>query len=80
MSVEWLRRRVARFIYGVNGTDIPDVGLLSTVQLTRKNSQVGGVTGTDVILADGNTDATACEKTAFISSKFSGFPTGMELM
>ena len=48
MSVEWLRRRVARFLYGTNGTDIPDVGLLSTVQLTRKNSQVGGVTGTDV--------------------------------
>lgn len=32
MSVEWLRRRIARFLYGVDGTDI-DVGLIVNVSI-----------------------------------------------
>ena len=49
MSVEWLRRRIARFIYGVNGTDLTDIGLISTVSLSAVNSQVGGEVGTGVV-------------------------------
>ena len=33
MSVEWIRRRVARFLYGAGGTDF-DLGLLSNVSIT----------------------------------------------
>lgn len=32
MSVEWVRRRIARFLFGVNGTDI-DVGLIINVSV-----------------------------------------------
>ena len=49
MSVEWLRRRIARFIYGINGTDLTDVGLISTVSLSQVNSQSGGVMGNGVM-------------------------------
>ncbi|MDP9651702.1 hypothetical protein [Paraburkholderia caledonica] len=34
MSLQWLRRRVARFLFGANGTDIP-VDYLSRVSLTQ---------------------------------------------
>ena len=34
MTVQWLRRRVARFIYGTNGADI-DIGLISKVGITN---------------------------------------------
>ena len=49
MTVEWLRRRIARFIYGINGTDLTDVGLISTVSLSQVNSQSGGVMGNGVM-------------------------------
>jgi len=38
MSVIWLRRRVARFLYGVDGTDIPDISLLNNVSITRSST------------------------------------------
>lgn len=38
MSVIWLRRRVARFLYGVDGTDIPDISLLHNVSITRAST------------------------------------------
>ncbi len=34
MTVQWLKRRVARFIYGANGSDI-DIGLISNVHITN---------------------------------------------
>ena len=49
MTVEWLRRRIARFIYGINGTDLTDIGLISTVSLSQVNSQSGGVMGNGVM-------------------------------
>ncbi|MHA3054669.1 hypothetical protein E0H77_12505 [Acinetobacter sp. ANC 4633] len=33
MSLNWLRRRVARFCYGLNGADI-DIGLVSNISIT----------------------------------------------
>ncbi len=33
MSVEWIRRRIARFLYGEDGTDF-DLGLLSSVSIS----------------------------------------------
>ena len=37
MSVEWLRRRITRFLYGVDGTDI-DVGLIVNVSIEVSSS------------------------------------------
>ena len=51
MTMQWLRRRVARFIYGVNGTDI-DVGMLQNVSI----SATGGTTSN--IIAGTNSAAT----------------------
>ena len=34
MSVDWLRRRIARFLYGANGADF-DVGLLPNISITQ---------------------------------------------
>ncbi|MHB8372203.1 MAG: hypothetical protein ACYDBI_05790 [Thermoplasmataceae archaeon] len=33
-SINWLRKRVARFIYGVGGTDISDVGLTANIRIS----------------------------------------------
>ncbi len=38
-SVMWLRRRVARFLYGVNGSDI-DVGLTQNINITMVSGAV----------------------------------------
>jgi len=45
MSVMWLRRRVARFLYGVDGTDIPDIGLLHNVSIIRSSTGYMGSFG-----------------------------------
>ncbi|WP_430229749.1 hypothetical protein [Paraburkholderia tropica] len=44
MSVQWLRRRVARFIYGVNGTDIP-ASDFQNISITRAPNGVAGAFG-----------------------------------
>lgn len=44
MSVEWIRRRIARFLYGVDGSDI-DVGLISNVSITFPPFPIDSVTG-----------------------------------
>lgn len=36
----WLRKRVARFLYGINGTDLSDVGLASSVHLKIASSAI----------------------------------------
>jgi len=33
-TTPWLKRRVARFLYGVNGTDIPDIADLYNISVT----------------------------------------------
>jgi hypothetical protein len=45
MSIMWLRRRVARFLYGVDGGDIPDISLLNTVSITRASTGYTGAMG-----------------------------------
>lgn len=44
MSVEWIRKRIARFLYGVDGTDI-NVGLITNVSLTFPSFPYDSVTG-----------------------------------
>lgn len=39
-SLQWLRRRIARFLYGANGSDLSDIGLISTVHISIANSSV----------------------------------------
>lgn len=41
MSVEWLRRRIARFVYGTNGSDI-DVGLIANISITTNYAPPSG--------------------------------------
>ena len=36
-SIEWLRRRIARFLYGANGADI-DVGLITNVSISSQGT------------------------------------------
>jgi hypothetical protein len=33
-TTSWLKRRIARFLYGVNGTDIPDIADLYNISVT----------------------------------------------
>jgi len=42
MSIEWLRRRIARFIYGVGGADI-DIGLIVNVGITITSASAGSI-------------------------------------
>lgn len=44
-SIEWLRRRIARFLYGANGTDI-DVGLLPNVSIDNTKRATTGAYNT----------------------------------
>jgi hypothetical protein len=44
MSVQWLRRRVARFIFGANGTDIP-ADDFQQISITRPSSGFGSAYG-----------------------------------
>ena len=44
-SIEWLRRRIARFLYGANGGDI-DVGLITNVSISDQGTQTVGAYGT----------------------------------
>ncbi len=39
-SLQWLRRRIARFLYGANGLDLSDIGLISTVHISIANSSI----------------------------------------
>ena len=39
-SIPWLRRRIARFLYGANGTDLSDIGLVSTIRIKVSDSSV----------------------------------------
>jgi hypothetical protein len=45
MSVQWLRRRIARFLYGENGADIP-VDYLKNVSISRPNLPPVGAVST----------------------------------
>jgi hypothetical protein len=45
MSIMWLRRRVARFIFGVNGADIP-VDYLQQISIQRSPAGFAGAYGT----------------------------------
>lgn len=45
MSIMWLRRRVARFIFGINGSDIP-ADDLQKISITRPPSSFAGAYGT----------------------------------
>jgi len=45
-SIMWLRRRVARFIYGTNGTDVPN-DALATISITNSTSYPPGAFGTN---------------------------------
>lgn len=60
MTMQWLRRRVARFIYGVNGGDI-DIGLLQNVSIAA-----GGQSATNIIAG---TNAAATNSMATNSAK-----------
>lgn len=40
VSLPWLRRRVARFIYGANGTDLTDIGLVTNIKIQVSGSAV----------------------------------------
>ncbi len=44
-TIEWLRRRIARFLYGTNGSDI-DVGLITNVSISDQGTQTVGAYGT----------------------------------
>ena len=44
-TIEWLRRRIARFLYGANGGDI-DVGLITNVSISDQGTQTVGAYGT----------------------------------
>ena len=46
MSIQWLRRRIARFIYGVDGADI-DIGLITNINIqANAGTVVTGAWGT----------------------------------
>jgi hypothetical protein len=45
MSIMWLRRRVARFLFGANGSDIP-VDYLSQVSISRNSAGFSGAVNT----------------------------------
>jgi hypothetical protein len=45
MSIMWLRRRVARFLFGANGSDIP-VDYLSQVSISRNSAGFSGALNT----------------------------------
>lgn len=45
MSIQWLRRRVARFLFGVNGTDIP-VDYLQQVSIKQSTTGYSGAFNT----------------------------------
>ena len=44
-TIEWLRRRIARFLYGTNGSDI-DVGLITNVSVSDQGTETVGAYGT----------------------------------
>lgn len=44
MSIQWLRRRVARFLFGANGTDIP-ADYFQQVSISRNSSGFSGAFG-----------------------------------
>ena len=44
-TIEWLRRRIARFLYGINGSDIY-VGLITNVSISSNGVEVVGPLGT----------------------------------
>lgn len=58
MSIMWLRRRVARFLFGANGADIP-VDYLQQVSISRNSSGFSGAYGS----APYNTQAYGTRKT-----------------
>lgn len=47
MSVEWLRRRVTRFLYGASGTDFPSGINQAMISLTQMQDDLGGTLLTD---------------------------------
>lgn len=44
-TIEWLRRRIARFLYGVNGGDI-DIGLITNISIGDTGTQIIAPYGT----------------------------------
>ena len=60
MTMQWLRRRVARFVYGADGTDI-DIGLLQNISIAA-----GGQSTTNIIAG---TNAAATNSMATNSAK-----------
>lgn len=40
MSVQWLKKRITRFIYGVNGGDIPDLGDMANISITNSGKVI----------------------------------------
>jgi hypothetical protein len=58
MSIQWLRRRIARFLFGANGTDIP-ADYLQQVSIARAATGFSGAYGT----VPYNTQAYATRKT-----------------
>lgn len=63
MSLPWVRRRVARFLFGANGSDI-DVGLLPQVSITDNNTIITGATDT-VPTDTQSTNATGTETVTY---------------
>ncbi len=64
MSLQWLRRRVARFLFGANGSDI-DVGLLPQVSLVDQGTVITGATNTTT------TDTTATNSSGMLTVNYS---------
>jgi hypothetical protein len=63
MSLPWVRRRVARFLFGANGSDI-DVGLLPQVSITNSKTLIVGAT--DTVPTDSQaTNATGTETVTY---------------
>ncbi len=63
MSLPWVRRRVARFLFGANGSDI-DVGLLPQVSITNTQTIITGATDT-VPTDTQSTNATGTETVTY---------------
>ena len=67
MSIQWLRRRIARFIYGADGGDI-DIGLIANINIAIPSKSI--VTGAwnsmswDLLPWDGGGSVTATAKHA----------------
>ena len=67
MSIQWLRRRIARFIYGADGGDI-DIGLIANINIAIPSKSI--VTGAwnsmswDLLPWDGGGSVTATTKHA----------------